>query len=184
MHFYHKECLENQFKAGGSNQFLKCSVCSHIYGKQIGGMPSGRMTWSTQRMTLPGFEKSQYAIVINYDIPSGYLPGGQRFNGTQRTAYLPDNKEGQEILSLFAEAFRRRLIFNVGTSITTGQQNQTVWGTIHHKTNTHGGTSKFGYPDPTYFRRVKDELAAKGLTVDLIGTEIRQEQSRQGQVMV
>ena len=25
---------------------------------------------------------------------------------------------------------------------------------------------RFGYPDPGYFERVKDELAAKGVTVD------------------
>ena len=40
-----------------------------------------------------------------------------------------------------------------------------VWNGIHHKTNTGGGSSNFGYPDPTYLERVKEELASKGLVV-------------------
>lgn len=59
---------------------------------------------------------------------------------------------------MLAEAFRRRLTFKVGTSITTGAQNTVVWQGIHHKTSPNGGTSHFGYPDPTYFERVTSEL--------------------------
>jgi hypothetical protein len=29
-----------------------------------------------------------------------------------------------------------------------------------------GGTSSFGFPDPTYFKRVKDELEMRGLKID------------------
>ena len=41
--------------------------------------------------------------------------------------------------------------------------NQIVWNGIHHKTKLHGGSARFGYPDPTYFNRVREELAAKGV---------------------
>ena len=34
---------------------------------------------------------------------------------------------------------------------------------VHHKTNTHGGTAYFGWPDPSYLWRVKEELKAKGI---------------------
>lgn len=54
----------------------------------------------------------------------------------------------------------------VGTSVTTGRANTVVWNGIHHKTNTYGGTACFGYPDPTYFNRVKLELADKGITLE------------------
>lgn len=57
------------------------------------------------------------------------------------------------------------MIFTVGRSVTTGLDNQTVWNGIHHKTSTTGGASRFGYPDPTYLSRVKEELAAKGVTL-------------------
>lgn len=60
-------------------------------------------------------------------------------------------------------AFDRKLIFTVGRSVTTGKDNQTVWAGIHHKTSLSGGSSKFGYPDPTYFQRVREELASRGV---------------------
>ncbi len=68
-------------------------------------------------------------------------------------------------MGLLRIAFDRKLSFRVGTSLTTGKNNTVIWNGIHHKTNTIGGTSQFGYPDPTYFSRVKEELAAKGISV-------------------
>jgi deltex-like protein len=81
-------------------------------------------------------------------------------------AYLPDTPEGRKVLALLVKAFERRFTFIVGTSVTTGKANTVVWAGIHHKTNTHGGTSHFGYPDPTYFNRVQLELADRGVTLD------------------
>ena len=46
-----------------------------------------------------------------------------------------------------------------------------VWNGIHHKTNTSGGSSSFGYPDPTYLKRVKEELTLKGLKFDEVSAE-------------
>ncbi len=57
-------------------------------------------------------------------------------------------------------------MFTVGRSVTTGLDNQTVWNGIHHKTSLSGGSARFGYPDDTYLTRVKEELAAKGVTLD------------------
>lgn len=45
-----------------------------------------------------------------------------------------------------------------------------VWN-VHHKTNTHGGSSSFGYPDPTYFNRVKNELSDRGVVLESL-TEV------------
>ncbi len=59
------------------------------------------------------------------------------------------------MLALLKKAFDRKLIFTIGRSVTTGRDNQIVWNGIHHKTNTSGGSAYFGYPDPTYFDRVK-----------------------------
>lgn len=38
-----------------------------------------------------------------------------------------------------------------------------IWNGVHHKTNTSGGSTHYGYPDNTYFGRVKEELASKGV---------------------
>ena len=70
------------------------------------------------------------------------------------------------MLTLLAEAFRRRLTFKVGTSLTSGATNCVVWQGIHHKTSPSGGTSSFGYPDETYFARVTGELADRGLKIE------------------
>ena len=59
----------------------------------------------------------------------------------------------------------------MGTSVTTGQKNTVVWNGIHHKTNLSGGTNYYGYPDSTYFNRVKEELAAKGVIADDFGSQ-------------
>ena len=56
--------------------------------------------------------------------------------------------------------------------MTTGVTNTTVWNGVHHKTNLYGGSTHFGYPDNTYFNRVKQELAAKGVVQDNIDEDV------------
>ena len=75
---------------------------------------------------------------------------GKQYPSTNRTGYLPDSPEGQKILRLLEVAFKRKLVFTVGRSVTTGADNVIVWNGIHHKTNINGGSANFGYPDPTY----------------------------------
>ena len=95
------------------------------------------------------------------------------------------------MMQLLVRAFKNRQSFTIGTSITTGRSNTVVWNGIHHKTSTSGGASRsvatllqqtltvvqslnctplldasfhsFGYPDKTYFTRVKEELASFGI---------------------
>jgi len=50
--------------------------------------------------------------------------------------------------------------------VVRGRDNCIVWNGIHHKTHTHGGSSHYGYPDATYFNRVKNELADKGIVIE------------------
>ena len=114
-----------------------------------------------QNTHCKGYEKYG-TIIINYRMSSG-TKNGIHFPHTHRTAYLPDTKEGNEVLVLLKKAFDRKLIFIIGDSVTSGAKNVIVWNGIHHKTSLHGGSSHFGYPDETYFTRVKLELADKGV---------------------
>jgi len=157
-HFYHKDCVEPMAKDTAS---VKCAICGVIYGTLYGDMPAGVMEIRHIPVPCEGYEKYR-SIEIIYTIPSG-SKDGKRHSGTQRIAYLPDNEEGKEILELLKIAFSRRLLFTVGTSITTGVNDVVVWNGIHHKTSLRGGAMSHGYPDPTYFKRVKEELAAKGI---------------------
>lgn len=64
---------------------------------------------------------------------------GVRYPGTDRVAYLPDSPEGNRVLRMLRRAFEQRLIFTIGTSMTTGMHNVITWNDIHHKTSIWGG---------------------------------------------
>lgn len=71
------------------------------------------------------------------------------------------------MLELLKEAWRRRLTFTVGTSLTIGEPNVGVWNEIHHKTSPTN-ESGHGYPDPNYLDNVTAELTAQGVVEDSI----------------
>ncbi|XP_001633623.3 uncharacterized protein LOC5513401 [Nematostella vectensis] len=145
-----------------------CPTCRDPFGVQQGNMPWGTMNWKIDHYKhLPGYERWG-TIVIFYYFPGGtqdqgHPHPGRFYTGTSRTAYLPDNAEGREVLGLLEKAFAARLTFTIGTSVTTGLTDTVTWNDIHHKTNVHGGPTAFGYPDPGYLNRVKQELAARGI---------------------
>jgi len=161
-HFFHLECLQGLL---GNKKFIKCPNCNAIYGILTGDQPPGKMLARITKDKCKGYNCN--TIEIFYDFKNG-----KEYSGTRRTAYLPNNKEGREILGLLKIAFERKLTFVVGTSVTTGLTNTTVWNGIHHKTNLSGGSVYFGYPDPTYFNRVRQELAAKGVIEDSISQSL------------
>jgi len=161
-HFFHVECLNNLI---GDKDNFRCPVCSKIYGILIGDMPPGTFNAHKSSKNCHGYNCG--SIVINY-----YFNNGPGYTGTSRISYLPNNKEGREVLALLKVAFDRKLTFTVGTSVTTGRKNTVVWNGIHHKTSLCGGPTCFGYPDPNYFNRVKEELAAKGVTQESIGENL------------
>lgn len=171
-HRFHKICIQEAFK----HMQPKCPVCQTWYGPPMGNQPeNGKMTVTFNKMSpVPGYQgTSKGAIVIQYHFPSGVqkagdIRPGQPYSGTSRQAYLPNNDEGKRVLKLLQLAFDHRLVFTVGDSVTTGCQNTVVWNNIHHKTSLNGGPQSFGYPDPTYLSRVEEELAAAGITRDMI----------------
>ncbi|KRX09748.1 hypothetical protein PPERSA_02620 [Pseudocohnilembus persalinus] len=162
-HFLHTECFLNYLKHCPNPQHIQCPTCQKDYGIKTGNMPPGKMSSKKIPTSLPGFENCQ-TIQITYNFPSGqhiHINNNVPYQGTARTAYLPDNEEGNKVLALLRTAFERRLTFVVGQSVTTGLTNQVVWAGIHHKTSLSGGT--FGYPDPTYLQRVQEELKDRGV---------------------
>ncbi|NXI95016.1 DTX3L ligase, partial [Psophia crepitans] len=144
-----------------------CPICNTVYGVMKGDQPEGTMSARRLSSFLPGYP-SCGTIEITYSMRSGIQTSnhpnpGQPYSATFRTAYLPDNKEGQEILQLLRRAFNQKLIFTVGQSRTTGAQGVITWNDIHHKTSMCGGPTNFGYPDPDYLQRVRSELKARGI---------------------
>uniref|UniRef100_A0A8C7WRY7 E3 ubiquitin-protein ligase n=1 Tax=Oryzias sinensis TaxID=183150 RepID=A0A8C7WRY7_9TELE len=165
-HEFCEECLEDALHQTGSI----CPICNHVFDVLMGDQPNGQMSWIKSSDSLPGFSGCGH-IVITYNIPNGVQTDrhpnpGKPFSGTCRTAYLPDNKEGNAVLQLLKKAFDQRLIFTVGNSETNGLENQVIWNDISHKTSLSGGIKNFGYPDPNYLEKVKKDLKAKGIKED------------------
>lgn len=67
---------------------------------------------------------------------------GLPYKGTKRSAYLPDNEDGQKVHRLLRRAFNQRLVFTIGNSRTTGREDVVTWNDIHHKTHVNGGPEK------------------------------------------
>ncbi|XP_060584248.1 E3 ubiquitin-protein ligase DTX3L-like [Ruditapes philippinarum] len=162
-HTFCEECIEQHFKFA-----QKCPTCGHVCGKITGDQPDGTIDVYVNRFPrLTGYN-SYETIVITYTFQDGkqredHPNPGKWYKGIQRRAYLPNNKEGRKIAKMLKVAFERKLVFTIGSSRTTGQEGVITWNDIHHKTDSRPHT-QFGYPDPTYLERVKDELAAKGVT--------------------
>ncbi|CAL8277620.1 unnamed protein product [Boreogadus saida] len=166
-HSFCRSCLDQAFKVKKA-----CPVCRLVYGQLIGNQPAnGSMVVERDPdLELPGHE-GYGCICIIYSFPPGlqapeHPNPGVRYPGTDRVAYLPDSPDGNRVLGLLRRAFEQRLIFTIGTSMTTGMHNVITWNDIHHKTSLWGGPRCFGYPDPTYMVRVTEELREKGITAD------------------
>ncbi|KAH9317941.1 hypothetical protein KI387_019710, partial [Taxus chinensis] len=150
-HIFHRECITQWFKTRPS-----CPECLAVYGVITGTQPPGKMSIRYIPITsaeagngLQGYPDTDI-IEITYTFPNGIQTAehpspGNQYTGTRRVAYLPKNKEGEEVLELLKIAWSRRLLFSIGTSVTTGRSNTVVWAGIHHKTQKSGGSSAFGY---------------------------------------
>lgn len=90
--------------------------------------------------------------------------GEQSPSGCQRASFPSPG----QVLELLKVAWKRRLIFTVGTSNTTGETDTVVWNEIHHKTEMDRNLTGHGYPDPNYLQNVLAELAAQGVTEDCL----------------
>ncbi|GAB6018819.1 putative E3 ubiquitin-protein ligase dtx2 [Chamberlinius hualienensis] len=171
-HMFHQPCLKAMLNCGNATSYIQCPTCKVIYGKKIGNQPEGIMKYYGFKESLPGFSDS-HTICIMYEFRGG-IQGSDHPNpgepysvsGFPRLCYLPDNEEGRKILQMLIVAWRRRLTFTVGTSITTGYNNVVTWNEIHHKTEFGSNFSGHGYPDTNYFDNVKLELASHGVMED------------------
>ena len=86
-HLLHKHCF---YQLKGDKDWIRCPVCSSIFGEMIGDQSPGTMTSGvTPFIHCQGFDDVG-TITINYNMSSGKR-GDVKFQGTHRTAYLPDN---------------------------------------------------------------------------------------------
>ncbi|KAL7553932.1 hypothetical protein ACHAWF_017289 [Thalassiosira exigua] len=160
-HVFHFDCIDKAFKVKS-----ECPICRTHVGAPQGKSPSGTLVVSTIPVPCTGFNCR--SIVMKYNMPSGmqlsyHEHPGQLFDGKRVHAYLPDNASGHMLLKRLIYAFKHGLIFTIGTSVTTGKENQCTWASVHHKTSLNGGVKKHGFPDSNYFSNCNSELDGLGV---------------------
>ncbi|KAK3246683.1 hypothetical protein CYMTET_43785 [Cymbomonas tetramitiformis] len=154
---------------GGGQPHLSCPLCSRIYGVRCGNQPVEGVSWteSLSRMPLVSYPDSA-TIRVECSFANGiqgpeHSHPGEAYTGKHCCFYLPANEEGRDVLRRLRVSWRRRLLFTVGQSTSSGRDNMVIFSSIHLKTSNIPGASH-GYPDTTYLTRVQEELAAVGIT--------------------
>lgn len=125
-HAFHNDCIQKCFEAKH-----QCPVCRILIGAAPQGKsPSGTMIVSSSPSFCSGFQCSSF--VISYNVPAAIQLSyhdnpGQPHSSKVVTAYLPNNKDGNDLLKRLKFSFMHGLSFTVGTSLTTGLANQCTW---------------------------------------------------------
>ncbi|KAF6203654.1 hypothetical protein GE061_001986 [Apolygus lucorum] len=166
-HALHLDCLNSMLTSQPNFPnwlYIECPLCHEIYGEKRGNQPRGTMDWTIVDPNIPSHPNVSL-IQITYHIPSGIQsrehpnPGRPYYAvGFPRVCYLPDNKQGRHILKLLQVAWKRRLVFTVGRSLTTGREDVITWNGIHQKTEPMAALS------PKFLDNCIKELAGLGVT--------------------
>lgn len=167
-HTYHRACLEALLRSS-ARTYIECPKCKRVYGERRGNMPtSGTISHTLSPAQLPGHQGAG-SIEITFNFRPGvqgpeHPAPGQPYHAHNfpRRAWLPDTREGLMALHGIYLAWDQRIMFTVGTSLTTGMQNTITWNDIHMKTQPSGG--QHGYPDPNYLSNLRDDLSVRGIT--------------------
>lgn len=59
------------------------------------------------------------------------------------TAFLPLNSDGKEVCCLLRKAFDAGVLFAIGESPTTGEENNIIWNGVELKTSKSGGPARY-----------------------------------------
>jgi len=189
-HVFHLLCAKAILDRNESDDYFVCPICKKINGMRVGNQPDGTMNTTRQCFKLPGFEyTSTGTIVVKYSFYGGvqgptHPNPGTRYSASSfpRTAYFPDNENGNKVVSLLRIAFDRKLVFTIGRSITSGQENVITWNGIHHKTAVRG--SPFGYPDERYLDSVLSELREFGIGCPRVWFDIKVNDKSLGRIVI
>ncbi|XP_053407932.1 probable E3 ubiquitin-protein ligase DTX3 [Mercenaria mercenaria] len=141
-HKFCVSCIERHFEIKKT-----CPTCGAVCGIITGDQPDGYMQWNFNAHKHCAGYPNCGQISITYTFPNGvqgpnHPNPGSWYRGITRTAFLPDNQEGRKILQMLDTAFKRKLVFTIGSSRTTGQEGVITWNDIHHKTDHRPNTQE------------------------------------------
>mgnify|MGYP006076854055 CR=1 FL=1 len=157
-----KPCIFHQrFISRTLDSTSTCPSCSQKYNPP-GPQPSGSLAIRWIRSSCSGYDSvGTWELSIN--IPSGiqgkrHQNPGNTYDGTNRIAYYPNVYEGRNAVQLIKYAFERGKAFKIGQSITSGNDNQTIWGGIHMKTSLDAPYGWRGVTADKVFQNVYSEF--------------------------
>uniref|UniRef100_A0A182Q4P1 E3 ubiquitin-protein ligase n=1 Tax=Anopheles farauti TaxID=69004 RepID=A0A182Q4P1_9DIPT len=169
-HQMHLDCLNNLLlKQRRTDPWLKqyyieCPTCMSVYGVKYGNQPHGTMCCELVA-TVPG--NTPTAVhKITFNFTSG-LQGYQHPNpgkpffavGFPRHCFLPNTSLGMKMVYYLDVAFKRRLLFTIGRSVTTGSDDVVMWTHPEYMSQL---TTMF--PDPEIVDRCLQQLVHLGVT--------------------
>ena len=109
---------------------LTCAVCKIGYGVRTGDAPAGYARLDFIEEHLPGYSSpsSNGHFVVEVCVQSGvqranHPTPGHRYHGKMLKAYFPHTTDGAgaRVMLRVLEAHRRRLLFTIGQSATSGR---------------------------------------------------------------
>lgn len=154
---YKKVCDEcYKIAKDGSGKCYNCKKNFDVESTSVqhNDGPRGNMTVSIVNYEIGHCEKENCIICDceNTILATFNMYEKEYYRG--ENAYFPNNKYGLELLGIFKIAFDNNLLFQLGTSVTTGNYG-IVFAGIHFKTQTLGGETNHAYPDHGYLERIK-----------------------------
>ena len=154
---YKKVCDEcYKIARDGSGKCYNCKKNFDVESTSVqhNDGPRGNMTVSIVNYEIGHCEKENCIICDceNTILATFNMYEKEYYRG--ENAYFPNNKYGLELLGIFKIAFDNNLLFQLGTSVTTGNYG-IVFAGIHFKTQTLGGATEYAYPDHEYLKRIK-----------------------------
>eukprot|EP00928_Gymnodinium_smaydae_P040929 TRINITY_DN27719_c0_g1_i1.p1 TRINITY_DN27719_c0_g1~~TRINITY_DN27719_c0_g1_i1.p1 ORF type:complete len:507 (+),score=52.84 TRINITY_DN27719_c0_g1_i1:45-1523(+) len=158
-HVFHKACLQQWW-----DRKKRCPQCQRDFGKAQGEQPrEGTMRWCVAPFSLEGMPHGTPTLLVDFSFPPGVDRAGVAYKGRKERCFLPGNTQGILLLELFKVAFRRCVMFGLGSSMSLGVYRPTF--NIHVKTSMCGGRANHGYPDDDYFARTMQELQSNGVSI-------------------
>ena len=154
---YKKVCDEcYKIAKDGSGKCYNCKKNFDVESTSVqhNDGPRGNMTVSIVNYEIGHCEKENCIICDCENTILATFNMYEKEYDRGENAYFPNNKYGLELLGIFKIAFDNNLLFQLGTSVTTGNYG-IVFAGIHFKTQTLGGETNHAYPDHGYLERIK-----------------------------
>lgn len=136
--------LSNLVVQFASHSEARCKICcKNISTSVVEQNIVSELYWESTYASFKCISHSIFIVglTLNPHIPQEKHPHpGQPYRGLRLCSYLPDNREGRQVLKLLDKAFNKQLLFTVATTQDGADMVTTAF--IPLKTQPDGGSRK------------------------------------------